>query len=257
MKHLRIAGKEKGVIVFIHGNSSSSDVFENILNSSLVNQTKIAVQLPGHKGNLADYHNLEDFSMKAYCDELIPMLNNLNEDILLVGNSLGGHIAIEISKKIKRLKGLVIFGSPPLKKPANFAEAFLPLPELQTFFTKNPTDNEIEMAAKVAVYNKDYYLKIVEDFKIANPLVRAAIGNDSAENKLANEFEIFTSLNISKFIIAGEFDPSPSLDYLQVVKNECNCKCEVIVLNDCGHYPSLERPNEFSKTLKEIVEQVF
>ena len=73
----------------------------------------------------------------------------------------------------------------------------------------------------------------------------------------SDEFKIFTSLNISRFIIAGEFDRSVNLNYLQVVKNECNGKCELIVLNECGHFPSLEKPDEFSQTLKEIVEQVF
>ncbi len=39
-------------------------------------------------------------------------------------------------------KGLVIFGTPPIKKPVNIEEAFLPVPELQTYLSENPSQTE-------------------------------------------------------------------------------------------------------------------
>jgi pimeloyl-ACP methyl ester carboxylesterase len=41
MKHYTVKGKEKGTIVFIHGNSSSSNVFKSVMQSDLIPQTKI------------------------------------------------------------------------------------------------------------------------------------------------------------------------------------------------------------------------
>jgi pimeloyl-ACP methyl ester carboxylesterase len=247
----------KGTIVFIHGNSSSSEVFKSSLESNSIPYNKVAINLLGHGNHNNNSTTVEDFSIEAYSKDVLNQLANINDEILLIGNSLGGHIAIEIAPKIKLLKGLVIFGTPPVKKPINFEEAFLPVPALQTFLTEHPTDKEIEMATCTAVHNKDVSHKLVSDFKKANPLVRKAIGIDLMENKLANQFDIFSNLNIPKYIIAGKQDPSVNLNYLHEVKNNCNGNCSIIEFDNCGHYPSIEKPQEFNTTLSEIVKEVF
>ena len=139
-------GQVKGTIVFIHGNSSSSFVFDEVLKCKSIPQTKIAVELPGHGINTNLGHEVKDFSIEVYRAKLIDLLSRIDDDVLLVGNSLGGHLVIEVAQEVNRLKGLVIFGTPPLKKPLNLEEAFLPVDALQTFFTENPTDTEIESA---------------------------------------------------------------------------------------------------------------
>jgi pimeloyl-ACP methyl ester carboxylesterase len=257
MKHSVVEGKDKGVIVFIHGNSSSSEVFNEVVKSDIITQTKITVDLPGHGLRLMDDAKDEDFSVTANKINLIAFLNQIDDDILLVGNSLGGHLAIEISNNIEKLKGLIILGTPPLKKPINFEEAFLPVPALQTFFTENPSVLEIVEAANVAVFSKEHAQIIISDFKQANPKVRLAVAIDAAENNFTDEYEIFTCLNVPRFIIAGSHDPSVNPEYLKQVNEACKGACELIDFEDCGHYPSLEKPVEFSETIKRIASEVF
>jgi pimeloyl-ACP methyl ester carboxylesterase len=257
MKHTITKGKGKGTIVFIHGNSSSSDVFKDIMQSEVITQTKIVVDLPGHGSNLGDFSLDEDFSITSYRTKLISFLKQIDDDILLVGNSLGGHLAIEIAKKVLRLKGLVIFGTPPLKKPANFEEAFLPVAALQTFFTENPSDVEIEETAKVVVFNANHIPNIINNFKQSNPKVRKAIALDAAENKFLDQYKIFTSLTVNKFIIVGRQDPSVNSKYLESIKNDCNKTCELIYFDECGHYASLEKPKEFINEIEIIANNVF
>lgn len=257
MNHILIKGSSKGTIVFIHGNSSSSKVFRAVLESDLIQQTKIAVDLPGHGLSNKDYVEDKDFSFNSYKKKLLNLIESIDDDILLVGNSLGGLLAIEIAKDIERLKGLVIFATPPLKKPLNLEEAFLPVPELQTFFTENPSDLEIELAAKATVYNKDLVPAIQEQFCAANPKVRKALAIDVGNEVFENEYEIFTKLDKPRFIIAGRQDPSVNLIYLQKMVENCHEDCELIMFEDCGHFPSLEKPQEFIITLKGIAAKVF
>jgi pimeloyl-ACP methyl ester carboxylesterase len=257
MRHTKINGTDKGTIVFIHGNSSSSGVFKKVMESNSITTTKIAVDLPGHGANIEGFKNESDFSICNYRDKLVSFINQLDDGIILVGNSLGGHIAIEIATLIPRLKGLVIFGTPPLKKPLNLQEAFLPVPALQTFFTENPSDDEIESSARVAVFEKLNAIEIVKDFKIANPKVRKAIAIDVAENRFLDQYKIFTNLKIPKYIIAGKQDPSVNPHYLEEVKNSCNGNCELLKFDECGHYPSLEKPKEFTIAIKQIVHKIF
>ena len=90
MKNNTVKGTKKGTIVFIHGNSSSSKVFEHIMKSDVIKQTKVAVDLPGHGLNSDNYSKDEDFSMASYRKKLIKLISQIDDDILLVGNSVGG-----------------------------------------------------------------------------------------------------------------------------------------------------------------------
>ena len=83
----------------------------------------------------------------------------------MVGNSLGGHLAMEIASSIKRLKGLVIFGAPPVKKPINFSDAFLQCDALSCFLTENPEVEDIKVATKTAVFDNTFVELLINDFK--------------------------------------------------------------------------------------------
>ena len=63
MEKKEIEGNDKGTIVFVHGSSSSSKVFDNIMNDKTIGQTKIAIDLPGHGKGTFDNDADEDFSM--------------------------------------------------------------------------------------------------------------------------------------------------------------------------------------------------
>jgi pimeloyl-ACP methyl ester carboxylesterase len=257
MKYNIVKGKDKGSIVFIHGNSSSSYVFNEVLKSELISQTKIVIDLPGHGKSSNEYENDEDFFMCSYSEKLIKLINTLDDNIFLVGNSLGGHIAIEIAPHINKLMGLLIFGAPPLKKPLNLEEAFVFIPELQKYFIENVSEIEMKEAVEVMLFNKQCSSVMIEDFKKANPKVRKAIAIDIAEDKFLNQFKIFIDLSIPKYIIAGTHDPSVNLEYLKLVVNKSSSYSELIMFQNCGHYPSLEKPKEFNKTLERIIKEVF
>lgn len=257
MNYSLIKGKKKGTIVFIHGNSSSSEVFTNIMNSSKITQSKLAIDLPGHGQSIDSYTEEEDFTMKSYSEKIIVILNQIDNDILICGNSLGGHIAIEISEKIARLKGLVIFGTPPLKKPFNFEEAIAPRSELQIYTSEYATDLEIERAVNIIVFNKKLIETFIKSYRETNPKIRKALAKDFADNRWSNQFEIFTNLKIPKFIIAGSYDTCIITEYLLEVVSKCHGNCELISIKDCGHYPSIERPKEFIDIIKYITTKVF
>ncbi|TNJ43821.1 alpha/beta hydrolase [Tamlana fucoidanivorans] len=257
MKYIQRKGDKKGVVIFIHGNSSSSRVFHLDGFEASHCYSQIAIDLPGHGEAINENQTVEDFSISSYNKLCIDFINNLDEDILLVGNSLGGHIAIEIASHIRRLKGLVIFGTPPIKKPINFDEAFLPISELQTYFIENPLESQIKETAQLAVFDKDKSSIIIEDFKVTNPMVRLAVAKAIAEAAFQDEYEIFMNLNVNKYILAGTHDPSVNLEYLKYIAKQCDTNCELIIFEKCGHFISHEKPDAFNKAVAQIAKEVF
>lgn len=92
----------KGTIVFIHGNSSSSEIFKATIESELIPYNKIAINLLSHGNNQPENLNQEEhFSIASYKKDVLKQIGHLEDAVLLVGNSLGGHVAIEIASQIK------------------------------------------------------------------------------------------------------------------------------------------------------------
>tara|TARA_B100000809_G_scaffold266760_2_gene331306 strand:- start:40930 stop:41676 length:747 start_codon:yes stop_codon:yes gene_type:complete len=247
---------ENGTIIFIHGNSSSSSVFRDVIEDETIKYTKLAIDLPGHGDNQKSYSG-EDFSIPRLCNYLLEIIATIEGDILLVGNSLGGHLAIEIAPEILNLKGLVIFGTPPMKNPLNLEEGFLSIPEFATFLTESPSDEEIKNAVAVCTHEATHRELLLGDFKNSNGAVRSALAKDILESNFRDEYKIFTTLNLPKFIISSQYDPTINPQYLELVKDNCNGNCEIIYFNNSGHYPSIEKPQEFSSAIHQICTQIF
>ena len=250
-------GNQKGTIILMHGNSSSRKIYSQFIDDKSIAQSKVALSFTGH--DLTDTKGLSegDSLFEIYSNETIRFINSIDDDILLVGNSIGGHLAIEIASEIKRLKGIVIMGAPPLTNPLNFEEAFIPNEASNTFLQENPTDEDISNSATIAVYDKKNVPETVKYFKQTYPKVRKMLADDLANSRWKNQRDIFVNLDLPKFIIHGIQDPAVKFEYLQEVKDECKNDCSIYTINECGHYPSFEQPEEFSRIMNLITNSVF
>ncbi len=254
MKYYKKNGTTAGTIVFIHGNSSSAKVFKPQLNSEVITQTKITLDLPGH-GLSPDSDKTNDYSIKHYISELIKFIQPI-DDVFLIGHSLGGNLAMEVISSLNNVKGLMIF-SPPLKSPINVDEVFYPSKELQTFFTENPTETDVVSAINFLLHKKDLIQLLIDDFHNTVPSVRAKIAESITNNEWKNQEEVFISTNIPKYIIYGNNDPAIRLDYLKNIQADCSNNCELHLINECGHYPSIEQPEKLIDIIAQCTKKVF
>lgn len=236
-------------IIFVHGNSSSSKAIEPVVNIWDRDIQIISFDLPGH-GNAKRTGNYSWKTMKKFLKDKI---NNINGDKLILGNSAGGHFAIEIAPDISSLKGLVFFGSPPLKKPINFQEAYAPNPYTINYLKESVENEILEETLNASVENKSVISTLREDFLKTDPKVRFAMGNDLTNpDNLANEAEIFSTIKCPKYVIFGKQDITVNLKYVKQLQNESLIPYKLIAIDDCGHHPPLERPEEFKAILNEI-----
>ena len=245
-----------GTVICIHGLSSSANVFENLLLEEDFPFSRITIELPGH-GAQACQDSHVDYTIQSQVKQLTSLINEIDDDVLLVGNSYGGHLAIEVSQSIARLKGLVICGTPPLSKPANFEEAFIPIPALNTFMTEQSSEKAVNEASEATVFNKNLVPQVTRYFKEADPAVRGALVKTLENGDFSNQASIFKFLKVPKFIIIGDHDLSINPDYLKNIAEHAVPPCKIINFEKCGHYPSLDRPTLFVNSLKNIAHKVF
>jgi pimeloyl-ACP methyl ester carboxylesterase len=245
-------GTRPGTLVFIHGNSSSMQVFDPIFAAPDFPYSLLRFDLPGH-GKSPRSQNAADYAYPETCRMLIALLGELDDDLLLVGNSLGGHLAIDIASSLPSVKGLVVFGAAPIKKPLNPQEAFNPVPELQLMFQEQVGPAEVEALLQRACRAGFDYSALKKDFLAADGRVRSTLGQDLMTGNFPDEVVGLRALSIPKYFLLPDGDPTPNADYIRSL----DVGAKYIDLSDCGHYPSCENPAAFQQAITAIAEEVF
>jgi pimeloyl-ACP methyl ester carboxylesterase len=101
------AGVGKPVILFIHGFSPHSDCWRDQVNYFSKDHQVIALDLPGFGKS---GQNRREWSMDSYGDDIESLVSKLNlDDVILVGHSMGGLVALKAATKIPdKLRCVVI-----------------------------------------------------------------------------------------------------------------------------------------------------
>jgi pimeloyl-ACP methyl ester carboxylesterase len=165
------------------------------------------------------------------------MRNNRVDQGVLMGNSLGGHIAVLLAvKKPEKAIGLVLTGSSGLFER-----------EIGRFQGARPTDEWIyEKCCEVFFDSRHVTTEIVEmvtDIIFDRSKLRKLI-QLAKSAKRDNIAETLEQITCPTLLIWGKQDeltpPEVALEFLDRIPNS-----ELVWLNNCGHAPMMEHPEEF------------
>lgn len=248
----------KSAIVFIHGNSLSSECFRGLFDSSLSKMYRlIAFDFPGHGKSSRSVNPEQDYTFLGMVKTLKEVIAELNlEDYILVGHSLGGHIAIQASTQLFS-KGLVTYGTPPLAIPPAIQEAFIMRQELMQMFTPEITPEQIHSVGVAFSDNRESQNLIAAEIAKADPLVRAFIGKSIMENAfIADEIVTINEAPFPVLVMLGEKDGMISRKYFESATLHNLWENKIHLLKDAGHCGMMESEGEFGRALDEYVENV-
>jgi pimeloyl-ACP methyl ester carboxylesterase len=131
--HCRIAVAQSPgtgpVLLMVHGNSSCKEVFRNQLQGAIGTEFRcVAMDLPGH-GQSSDAVRPEaTYSVPGYAAAAFEVMQSLGYPrFAVLGWSLGGHVGLEMIEGSDAVTGLMISGTPPIRKgPEGFQAGFIP-----------------------------------------------------------------------------------------------------------------------------------
>ena len=147
-----LQGKKKQGVILLHGFSSSpGEVRELAKHLHKKGLTVYAPLLPGHGTTPAMLAMTTWQQWVAAGEEAIDMIAPLCKEIWLVGNSMGGNLALINAKRHKQVKGVVVISTPIFYgKKNNIARLIFPILRRIKFFQKKKYNKEFKK-----IFNKD------------------------------------------------------------------------------------------------------
>lgn len=121
---------EGPTVLFLHGNSKCKEVFGKQLTDPTLSAYRLAaLDLPGYGQSDDASDPKATYSMNGFAKVISEVADQQDYSyMLIVGWSLGGHVAITLAKERPDLvAGLLLTGTPPIAhSPEGFARGFKP-----------------------------------------------------------------------------------------------------------------------------------
>ncbi len=243
-------------IVFVHGNSSSARTWRPQLEGPLGSRFRcLALDLPGH-GQSAPAADLATYSLPGYAAVLAGFAGAVGAaDPLVVGWSLGGHIALEAAPAMPHAAGFAIFGTPPVSSAGQMAIAFLPNPAMNVGFSAevSPQDARAYAASFTAPGSALPLDDFVADILATDGAARANLLASIGQGRFADELAIVAGLAQPLAILHGAGEQLVSFEYLEQITTNNLWRGEVMVIDGAGHAPHQEAPERFASLLEQFI----
>ncbi|NNC44933.1 MAG: alpha/beta hydrolase [Winogradskyella sp.] len=230
-------------IIVLHGLMGGLSNFDSVTNFFSDNGYKVIIpELPIYTMSLIKT-NVKSFAnyLKAFID-----FKGL-DDVILLGNSLGGHIGLYHTKMYpEKIKALVITGSSGLYESA-----------MGSGYTKRSDYEVIKKKAQDVFYDPEVATKeivdeVYETVNDRNKLIKTlAIAKSAIRHNMAKDLPKMTTPTC---IIWGKNDtvtpPEVAKEFHELLPNS-----ELFWIDKCGHAAMMEHPDEFNTILNKWLQK--
>lgn len=236
-------------VFFLHGNSACKEAFKYQFSDFGRQYRLFAMDLPGH----GESQNAKDpetaYTIPGYADVALEVIRGLNLDRpVLVGWSLGGHIALSMVEKGLQVAGVLITGTPPIPiSTEGFSQGFKLQPRIQELFPKETfTEQEAADFMVGGGFQKNdreiIQAALRTDGKARSTLAASLQNGLGGDQRKLVEQELEPEL----CIVQGKDDSGINNDYIQslTLKNG-----KVHVIEKSGHAVFWQNPKEFNQIL--------
>jgi pimeloyl-ACP methyl ester carboxylesterase len=171
------ARRASPMLFFVHGNSSSRTAFRHQMHSRvLARYRRIAIDLPGHGASSRPGDPATGYGLETLADVLRAIVVRLDaEEAVFVGHSFGDHLLLQAAPLLFHMKGLLIFGAPPLSRPPRIEAAFLPNPAGQVFLQEDLSDNEVKARGRASTASGVPPSGFCDDVRRTDPIFRSTL----------------------------------------------------------------------------------
>lgn len=240
-------------ILMVHGNSLSKETFLPQLESDLFDGFRlIALDLPGH--GETKVNSSSAFSLKNMAEFICEFAGSItDEEIVLVGHSLGGHLSIQAASGISKVRGLFLMGTPPLTSEMPMPP-FNDHPAMGLLFKDELDDSELEVIANSMNYDSSETVKLIKEaLSKTDATLRSSLGESVASGEYKDELDELKRIGISPALVLGEKDELIHADYVRRIAKSIGWQNKIHIIPSAGHTVQLEAPVGVNRLILEYL----
>jgi 2-hydroxy-6-oxonona-2,4-dienedioate hydrolase len=253
-------GGKGHALFFAHGIGASLEFWTPQIKALSAQYRVIVWDAPGHGLSAAAALNADAIgSFAGYAWGLLDKLNVTKAHV--AGNSMGGAIAIHMAgQQPERVIKIAALNGASLGKELPFVFRLMALPllgKLLSAANQTAVDNQV----KAIFYRPDNISNAIHQVILRNVMqagnqaqflaVLRTMGSFSGQKKaiLDKSREILISTQATILFIHGRQDQVIPLQHSQQAAQLIADKSQLIVIEDCGHTPQLEKPQDVNNLL--------
>lgn len=254
----KTCGSGKDTIIFIHGNSMSSDTWLPQLNNQELNSKYrlIAFDLPGNGQSGWYTDDTRGYRPKNMAQLIKTTIEKFGVDrYLLVGLSYGTNIIGEIDPPLPNCAGMLLEGVCIVNDTFPGSAIITPGPNGHVIVAANPTDKELHDYTFLNTKSKEVGERFIKSYRATDPAFREEMAKTMIESDLSDELENIKNWNVPVCVVFGKEERLIKTDYLNGFKPLWNNK--VFLVENASHVVNEEASEEFNKILLSFAENVF
>ncbi len=251
----------KESIIFIHGNSGSSWLWEKQFNDSLFSEYRlIAFDLPAHGQSSASNDPEMDYSVTGLSKIMAGAVRKLvpNSPFILVGFSLGTNIVVEMLDFSITPLGMVLSGPDLIGGKYALQDAIIPDVDTTLLFKDNTPVETVKRYTGLATSSKDQSDTdlIIADYNSVKTPFRSTLLKTAIAGTYGDEISILNKSTISTLFVYGEDEKLLNTDYLKGADLPIWGN-NIFKIPDAGHFVNMDQPRAFNDLLFKYSDQIF
>jgi len=239
-------GFGKPALVFVHGWSCDKSYWKNQVEAFSQKYEVITLDLAGHGDSGQER---DDWTIESFGGDVSQVIEKLGiSEAILIGHSMGGDVIVAAAQRLRgRIKGLVWIDT--YKQLGNYrtaeqTEAFV-APFRNAFKEKT---NSFVRSMFPPGSDPSLVSRVTKDMSSAPPDI--AIG--ALKSALTYDRKVTVALDALHLPIIAINPDKPATDSLSMKKYGI----KTIIMHNVGHFPMLEKPDEFNQVLSKAIEEI-
>ncbi len=244
-------------VLLLHANSLSALSFQRQLESPLGKRYRlVALDFPGHGCSAPSVRPDETYCLPGYARVVAEAISALSLPApILVGNSLGGFVALEAMANGVTSQGLMLVDTHPLGKPPKFEDAFLPHPAMSIALNETWSEDELEcvLGANFSSGVHTYPNTFREDLRRTDGRARLNLFASIVAGRYTDQIEALRALDAPIAAVMGENDQTVNRAYFTRLGIPTLWRGGVETIPAAGHVPQWEQPVVFNELLEAFI----
>ena len=244
-------GEGDHTLLFVHGWCINQSYWSHQVEALSKQYKIVTVDLPGFGSS---GKNRKKWTIENYGKDIDAVINQLAlKNVILIGHSMGGDIILETALRNKEVIALI--GVDNFKEVGEAYNDEM-IAEVEGFL-KLLKNNFVEVSSAYVAGglfppDADSLTKqrVIQDFTNSDSVI-AVLALESLFQYTSKEFEQLTDLQQKLYLINSDTSPTSKTGL-----DSTDVNYEIIDIHGTGHYPMIEKPQEFTRLLTETIAKI-